>query len=609
MSKDKKKSPAPARGAEKAAAPSAAEQAALGRNPAAAAEEAAAKAAAGQAALQARAAQIPDSMLPRSAPEEDRPKLKMLMAMFPPTKPGQIFMLPTALSWLYILTGCFFLWVQGFSTNIAQTNLSKLEGYFHTTAVETTWLVSAYLAPYASFVILLTKVRTQIGVRRFTVIALICFTIASLLHAVVSDYRTALILRFCSGLAAAPLSSIAVLYIMTPLVPLKKITSGISIAMLNLAIGTPVAHIIGANFLEFSDYGSFCLLQFGLACLALVLMAYLPSMDMPKMKVLEKWDFISYPLIALGLGLNAAVLPVGKLYWWHDADWIGWALAIAIICLTLAALIELNRKTPLIDFRWLFSGDMLRITIIILFFRVLIADQSTLLGTYFSYLGLQNIDLVTLYVCIAGGTAAGGLICVFLLEPGRRDYFFVIAMAAIAIGSYTDSFSTILTRPPQMYLTQALIGFGLGLFLPTALSGGVYAALMRGPQYVVSFTAIFLFTQCTGSVMSSAFFGSVQIILEKFHSAMLTQHLTLSNPLVAERITMLAAPYKAQITDPAQLQGIGLNNLAQQATQQANILAFNDVFRIYAYIAAFIFCLMALHLCSVEYRRFSARRR
>jgi len=579
-----------------AKAPSAPD-AAPAQNITAAAAEAARRRAEAEAAeklehLKQAAAKIPDSALPSSVPQSDRFKLKMLLAMFPPTRPGQFFMLPAGLSWFYILFGCFLLWMQGLSINIITTNLPQTMGYFGTSAEETTWLISAYIAPYASFTILLTKLRTQTGVRLFTIVSLVCFTLVCLLHVFLVDYRTALLLRFFGGLTAAPISSVAVLYIMTPLAPLKKITAGISIAMFNLALGMPLAHTLGTYLVAMTDFHVFCLMEFGLACMALALIHFLPPMDMPKMKVMEKLDYISFPLIALGLGLNAAVLPVGRLYWWHDADWIGWALALAIACLTVAALIELNRKNPMIDIRWLLSKEMIHITVVILSFRVLVADQSNFLSSYFSPAGLVNYDLITLYVWIGAGIIAGGLICVFWLNPGLEDYFFLIAMVAIAAGSFASSFTTGLTRPPQLYLAQMLVGFGFGMFMPVALSRGLYMALMRGTQYVVSFVAVFLFTQCTGSIASSAFFGSIQTILEKFHSYIITGHLVMSNDIVSQRVAYLAAPYQAQMTDPARLTGTALGTLAQQASRQANILAYNDVFRIYGYIAVVIIIML-----------------
>jgi hypothetical protein len=55
------------------------------------------------------------------------------------------------------------------------------------------------------------------------------------------------------------------------------------------------------------------------------------------------------------MGCVAVVLILGRIYWWLEAPWIGPTLAAAGVALTGAVNIELNRKAPLIDVRWLAS--------------------------------------------------------------------------------------------------------------------------------------------------------------------------------------------------------------------------------------------------------------
>ncbi len=78
--------------------------------------------------------------------------------------------------------------------------------------------------------------------------------------------------------------------------------------------------------------------------LACVIALKLPPSD--RKKVFEKKDFITFFLLAPGMALVCAVLSLGRLEWWFEAPWIGWALAAAVILIVAAITFEHNRSKP-----------------------------------------------------------------------------------------------------------------------------------------------------------------------------------------------------------------------------------------------------------------------
>jgi len=525
----------------------------------------------------------------------------------PDDQPGNVFVFSLPRAFLYILTATILSWTQGLGMYMVLANIQQIQGYFHTTIAETTWLVSAYMAPYASLAFFLIKIRTEFGLRNFASLAIFGFITVCLLHIFVSDFRTALIIRFLGGIAAAPMSSLAFLYMIEPFTQARKTTTGISLNLINVALAMPLSRLIAPSLLDIGDFPGLYHLETGMALIGLVLIFYLPLTHAPRARVIGKLDIISYLLIAAGLGINAALMPVGRFYWWQEASWMGVAFAIAVIVLIIAALVELNRKSPLIDLRWLFSREMLHIAIVMLIFRVVLSEQSTLAINFFNLFGLLNHELYTLYLFVIAGIILGGLSCAFFFRPGREDVFHVIALVCLVTGSWLDSHSTNMTRPPDMYLSQGLIGIGTGLFLPPSMSKGMLTAFARGPTYILSFIAVFLFTQSTGGLMGSAFFSSLQIILEKYHSNMLAQHIVLSDPVVANRISILSMPYRQILQDPNLLQAEGLATLSKQTTLEANILAYNDVFRIYCCIALALLVILFIKMAkNTFFKRTSA---
>ena len=333
----------------------------------------------------------------------------------------------------------------------------------------------------------------------------------------------------------------------------------------------------------------------------------LPLTAPPRVKVIERLDIVSYLFIAVGFGAGAVILVTGRTYWWMEAQWIGELLVVMIGALTVAAVIELNRKTPLIDLRWLFSREMLHFAAVLILFRLMLAEQTAVAGNFFQTTGLQNDQLTGLYGTVALATAAAGLLCAAIMKPGREPGIHMVALFLIAAGAWLDSHATNLTRPHEMYMSQALIAAGGSLFLPPAIASGFTLALRKGPQYILSFIVVFLVTQSLGGLAGSALFGSFITLREKFHSNILAQSMTLTDPLVAARVSQLSAAYGHTIIDPAVLRAEGVALLGSQVTREANILAHNDAFFVIALLAVVAAMALAIHMLIIRIREASAR--
>ncbi len=487
---------------------------------------------------------------------------------------------------IYVAAAVLLSLTQGLGMNLVAVNTPQIQGALGATLTEANWLIAAYMAPNVSLTILLTKIRTQFGLRVFAEISIGVFVVTSLLHLFVFDLWTVVPLRFLAGMAAAPISTLAFLYMLEAFPPAWKMTWGLSLTLTCSAVAPVIARIISPMLLDLGQWQRLYTMDIGLALMAFAVVYLLPLTPIPHAKVLHWRDFVTYPLIAIGFGSLAVVLVLGRFHWWLEAPWIGVCLVVAIVAIGCAAAIELRRDTPLINIRWLTSPDILHFTVMLLMFRIVLSEQATGAVGLFQTLGLLNEQSKELYTVILLGTIAGGLVCGAFLKLERVPTFHRLALLCIAAGAFMDSHATTLTRPENMYLSQALIAFGGALFLPPAMLSGLTRALKEGPTFITSFIAVFLFTQSLGGLMGSAFLGTFITLREKLHSSHLVEHLTLSDPVVADRVRHLSAAYGKVLTDPQLLDAGGLALLARQATGEANVLAYNDAFLLIAAIAS-----------------------
>lgn len=496
----------------------------------------------------------------------------------------------------YMAASTLLAMTQGFGMNLVAANIPQLQGPLGATSTEAVWLMAAYMAPNASLSLALIKIRNQYGLRHFAELGIAVFLLVSVLHIFVTDMQSAIVLRFFAGIAAAPLSSLGFLYMLEAFTPARKLTVGISLALTNIALAAPLTRLVSPSLIDLGGVMALFHFEIALAMLAFAAIYLLPLTPVPRAKVIEKLDIVSYLFIAVGFGTGAVVLVTGRTYWWMEAQWIGELLVVMIGALTVAAVIELNREKPLIDLRWLFSREILHFAAVLVLFRLLLAEQTAVASNFFLITGLQSDQLTGLYGAVALATAAGGLVCAAVIKPGREPGIHMVALLLIACGAFLDSHATNLTRPAQMYLSQAMIAAGGGLFLPPAIASGFTMALRKGPQYILSFIAVFLVTQSLGGLAGSALFGSFITLREKFHSNVLAEGMTLADPLVATRVSQLSAAYGHAITDPAVLRAEGTVLLAGQVTREANVLAHNDAFFVIALLAVAAAAALALHI-------------
>jgi hypothetical protein len=146
-----------------------------------------------------------------------------------------------------------------------------------------------------------------------------------------------------------------------------------------------------------------------------------------------------------------------------------------------------------------------------------------------------------------------------------------------------------------MMLSQVLISAGGAFFLPPAMASGLMSALKKGPNYILSFVIVFLTTQSVGGLFGSAVMGSFVTLREKVHSSYLVEHIALTDPLVAQRVTQLGGAYGNVLTDKTLLNAEGMALLSQQATREAYVLAHNDLFMLTTALCALALLGLVIH--------------
>lgn len=446
-------------------------------------------------------------------------------------------------------------------------NLQNIAGSLGVTVSDASWLFSVYVAVNASANLLLVRARIQYGIPRVTLTLLAVYGATVLAQLASPGFTTALLVRAASGAAGAALTTITIFSLLQvvaqPVRPLA-ILVGISIPQ----FATPIARLIPVSMLEIGKWQGLHLIELSfmtVVTVALLAIPLPPSIRTPAFKPL---DFLTFGLVFPGMLLFCGSIGAGRYLWWMDTPWLGWAFVAAITLIVLAVLLEHFRSDPLLLTQWIGSADIRRFAVVALLVRFSLAEQTYGAIGLLTAGGLLNDQLHSLFMVVMCAMLLGVVTAVVTVQPARIPFQVMVAAAVIGVSALLDSNSNNLTRPDQLYLSQALLGFGTCLFIGPAMLYGFAKVLQLGPNYLVSFLVVFSVSQNVGGLLGSSFLGSYQVTRAHAHAQALSEQLIASNPQVAARI--------------AQQGPIGLYASLQR---EATVLAFNDVFMLVAALA------------------------
>ncbi|MDB5453166.1 MAG: transporter [Caulobacteraceae bacterium] len=483
----------------------------------------------------------------------------------------------------------------GLGNALVSVNLVTLQGALGLDPGQAAWLPTVYVMTSTSINLLLIKFRQQFGLRPFALIFVALYALLTAAHLLVHGFWSALAVRATSGMAGAALSSLGLYYMMQALPAkwrLKAVVIGIGIPQCAI----PLARLFSPDLLALSQWRALYLFELGLALLSLAAVTWLRLPPAERQPAFSRLDFVTFSLFAGGVGLAAAVLGQGRIVWWTEAPWIGWALVAAIPMLAAAVVIEHHRVNPLLNTRWLASADILRFVVVTVMARIVLSEQTYAAVGLLTTLGQNNDQLQVLYLIVLVASVAGVIASAVTLNVERLTHPVMLAIGLVAVAALVDAQSTSLTRAPEMYLTQAVIAFSATFFLGPALLFGMTRALAAGSGNIITFIAIFGIVNSIGGLGGTAALGSFQTIREKAHSAAIVQNIAATDPQVVQRLAAGGGGVASVVGDPTLRSAEGGALLSQVVNREANVLAYDDVFRLIAYLAALTTAYLAVLL-------------
>ena len=488
--------------------------------------------------------------------------------------------------WLIVLVISLATFMEVLDTAIANVSLAHIAGSLAVSNDEATWVLTSYLVANAVIVPISGWLSDVIGRKRFYMISVLLFSLASLMCGLAPSLGFLVISRVLQGIGGGGLAPSEQSFLADTFPPSKR---GMAFAAYGVVvvIAPVLGPSIGGWITDNISWHWIFLINVPVGAISLVLVHFLVT----EPEALEKErkrrnrkglnvDMTGFALVALGLGCLEVFMDRGQRDDWFGSGFITAMAIVAAVSLVLLVVWELNRKDPIVDLRLLGVPNFAICFVMMLGVGVIIYGSTQLipqmLQEVFGYTATDAGLALTL-----GGVAA--LLAMPLVGAfsgkiqGRVFLGWAFFMQAAAMWYFTGinadvSFDHVAVgRLIQAVAIPAL-------FVP--INAQAYAGL--SPSRYNHASALMNVARNLGGSVGISTAQAMLLQREQFHQSRIVESLNPLDPNYVEGLKQIGATLGGAGTgDPDQSQ---LAALYQMATKQAAMLSYIDVFHILAIV-------------------------
>ena len=468
-------------------------------------------------------------------------------------------------------------------TTIINVALPQMAGNLGATQQEISWVSTGYILSNVVVLPMTAFFTERIGRQRYLVVSIIIFIVASFFCGTSHSLTELVVWRIIQGAGGAALLSTAQATI-RQIFPREQQGMVQAIFLLGIIVAPTLGPTLGGWITDNYNWNwcFFINVPIGIAS-AFLVSTFLkdpPGQERSRGKV----DWLGISLLTVGIGSLQYVLEEGNSEDWFFSKWIIRFSIIAGVCLVTMIWWELSSRNeqPVVNFRVLKNQELA--SSIFLF----VALGFGLYGGVFIFpLFTQTVlhftPTETGLALMPGGiaTAITALLCGAMLNGARP---LVDARVLIAIGVVLFLISMwdlghLSTDAGEADVRLALIVRGAGLgFLFTPINNVAYGSLK--PQEAQQASGLINLARQLGGSFGIAILATFVTVHTQMHRVNLLTNEYAGNPLVEERLRMLAANLAAHGYGPDAARRGAYALLDQQTMRQAAMLSYNDAWRL-----------------------------
>jgi DHA2 family multidrug resistance protein len=464
-------------------------------------------------------------------------------------------------------------------TTIINVALPQMAGNLGATQQEISWVSTGYILSNVVVLPMTAFFTERIGRQRYLTASIFIFIIASFFCGTSGSLTELVVWRIIQGAGGAALLSTAQATL-RQIFPREQQGMVQAIFLLGIIVAPTLGPTLGGWITDNYSW-SWCFfinVPIGIASAFLVSTFLKDPPDQEKHRGQVDWFGIS--LLTVGIGSLQWVLEEGNANDWFADKWILRFSILSGLCLSAMLWWELSsrNKHPVVNFRVLKNRELA--ASIFLF----VALGFGLYGGVFIFpLFTQSLlhftPTETGLALMPGGiaTAVTAVICGWMLN-GARPVVDPRALIGIGVALFVVSMwdlGHLTTVAGEADVRWALIVRGAGLgFLFTPINNVAYASLK--PSEAQQASGLINLSRQLGGSFGIAILATYVTVHTQVHRVDLLANLYQGNPLVDERLRVLAGTLMTRGYDPEAARRGALALLDQETMRQASMLSYND---------------------------------
>src|SRR5580693_3199921 len=492
--------------------------------------------------------------------------------------------------WLIGVVVAMAAFMEVLDTSIANVALPYMAGGLGSSNDESTWVLTSYLVSNAIVLPISGWLASLFGRKRFFIVCIFIFTVASVLCGSAASLSMLLLFRVIQGAGGGGLQPMAQAILADTFPPEKR---GLAFALYGItAIMAPTIGPTLGGWITFNyswRWIFFINIPVGILTWLLVRRFVEDPPYVAKLKSAGvKLDYIGIALLTLGIGALQILLDKGQEDDWFGSQFITTLIVVATVCLISLVIWEWYQKAPIIDVRMFKSFNFASSSLMMFMLGISLFSSLVLMPQFLQTLLGYTSQLAGLAL------SAGGLVLLIempimgqLTTKFQARYLIAFGWLSLSIAMLysTQRIDLLISFSAATWLRIAqVIGLGF-LFVPITLVAYIGIA----PEKNNAVAGIINFMRNMGSSVGTSLVTTLIARRSQFHQGRLVGDIRVDNPNFANAVQALAqrlanagvGKHEAQITAYARIY--------QSLQAQAASLAYIDTFMVLCVGSAIMF--------------------
>jgi len=376
--------------------------------------------------------------------------------------------IPSFNPWLIAVSVMLATVMEVLDTSVANVALPHISGNLSATTEEATWVLTSYLISNAIVLPATSWIGKFIGRKRFLLICIVLFTVASAMCGAAPNLQTLIIARVLQGMGGGALQPIAQAVLLESFPPSRR-----GVAMAVYGMGVVVAPIIGPTLGGWitDNYSWRWIFYINLPVGALAaFMANTFVEDPPYLKDQKpgRIDYIGFGLMALGLSALELTLDLGQQKDWFSSPFIVFTAVSCVVLLISFVIWELFTPEPIVNLRVFLDRNFAVGCALIASVGIVLYGSTALLPLFLqTLLGYPAVESGLAVSPRGIGAVLSMVIVGRLITKVDSRYLIVFGFAVLTISIYMFTGLNLYIAQSNIVYPMLISGFALGfVFVP-----------------------------------------------------------------------------------------------------------------------------------------------